>query len=76
MILPQITIARAHWILGALFLAIIVEEYVPFVGRDGADYARLWRIVNDNNAGRYDGYQALTSRPIPVVALTLEEARE
>ena len=35
MILPQITIARAHWILGALFLAIIVEEYVPFVGRDG-----------------------------------------
>ena len=35
MILPQITIARAHWILGALFLAIIVEEYVPLVGRDG-----------------------------------------
>jgi hypothetical protein len=34
-ILPQITIARAHWILGALFLAIIVEEYVPLVGRDG-----------------------------------------
>jgi hypothetical protein len=34
-ILPQITIARAHWILGALFLAIIVEEYVPLLGRDG-----------------------------------------
>jgi hypothetical protein len=34
-ILPQITIARAHWVLGALFLAIIVEEYVPLVGRDG-----------------------------------------
>ena len=35
MILPQIQIARAHWVLGALFLAIIVEEYVPSVGRDG-----------------------------------------
>jgi len=42
------------------------------VGRDDADYARLWRIVNDNNAGRYDEYQARTGRPIPVVALTLE----
>ena len=35
MILPQIQIARAHWVLGALFLAIILEEYVPLVGRDG-----------------------------------------
>lgn len=34
------------------------------------DYARLWRIVNANNADRYDGYQARTSRPIPVVRLT------
>jgi hypothetical protein len=34
-ILPQIQIARAHWLLGALFLAIILEEYVPRVGRDG-----------------------------------------
>jgi hypothetical protein len=34
-ILPQIQIARAHWVLGALFLAIILEEYVPLVGRDG-----------------------------------------
>lgn len=39
---------------------------------DNPDYARLWRIVNDNNAGRYDEYQARTSRPIPVVALTLK----
>jgi len=36
MILPQIQIARAHWLLGALFLAIILEEYVPLIGRDGA----------------------------------------
>jgi hypothetical protein len=35
MTLPQIQIARAHWVLGALFLAIILEEYLPLVGRDG-----------------------------------------
>ncbi|KAA8967661.1 nitroreductase family deazaflavin-dependent oxidoreductase [Mycobacterium sp.] len=34
------------------------------------DYARLWRIVNDNNANRYEGYQRRTSRPIPVIVLT------
>jgi F420H(2)-dependent quinone reductase len=39
------------------------------VGRDEPDYGRVWRIVNDNNAGRYDQYQARTDRPIPVVAL-------
>lgn len=35
------------------------------------DYARLWRIVNANNANRYDGYQSRTSRPIPVVRLAV-----
>ena len=35
MILPQITIARGHWLLGALFLAIIVEEYVPRLDPEG-----------------------------------------
>jgi hypothetical protein len=34
-ILPQIQIARAHWILGALFLAIILDEYLPLVGGNG-----------------------------------------
>jgi hypothetical protein len=34
-ILPQIQIARAHWILGALFLAIVLDEYLPLVGDDG-----------------------------------------
>ena len=34
-ILPQIQIARAHWILGALFLAIILDEYLPLVGSPG-----------------------------------------
>ncbi len=36
---------------------------------DDPDYARLWRIVNDNNANRYDGYQARTTRPIAIVRL-------
>jgi deazaflavin-dependent oxidoreductase (nitroreductase family) len=34
------------------------------------DYDRLWRIVNENNHDRYTTYQARTSRPIPVVAIT------
>lgn len=34
------------------------------------DFARLWQLVNDNNAGRYDGYQAKTGRRIPLVVLS------
>jgi F420H(2)-dependent quinone reductase len=34
------------------------------------EYARLWKVVNDNNRDRYDGYRKMTSRPIPIVALT------
>lgn len=34
------------------------------------DYDRLWKIVNENNRDRYDGYQAKTQRPIPIVAVT------
>jgi deazaflavin-dependent oxidoreductase (nitroreductase family) len=37
---------------------------------DDADFARLWEIVNKNNANRYSSYQTRTSRPIPIVALT------
>jgi deazaflavin-dependent oxidoreductase (nitroreductase family) len=33
-------------------------------------YDRLWQLVNDHNHGRYRGYQARTSRPIPVVVVT------
>jgi deazaflavin-dependent oxidoreductase (nitroreductase family) len=43
--------------------AIVIEH-------DDPDYARAWKLVNDNNGGRYDAYQRQTSRPIPVVALT------
>jgi F420H(2)-dependent quinone reductase len=38
---------------------------------DAAEFPTLWRAVNDNNSGRYDGYQSKTSRPIPVVALSV-----
>jgi deazaflavin-dependent oxidoreductase (nitroreductase family) len=34
------------------------------------DFERLWRLVNDNNGGRYDGYQSKTERQIPLVVLT------
>ena len=33
-------------------------------------YERLWKIVNENNRDRYSGYQKLTDRPIPVIAVT------
>src|SRR5262249_22703516 len=35
--------------------------------RGDEDYERLWRVVNDNNHGRYDTYQTQTPRPIPLV---------
>lgn len=40
------------------------------VGPQDPDYARLWKIVNENNRDRYTAYQEKTKRPIPVVALT------
>ncbi len=33
------------------------------------DYQRLWKIVNENNSGRYTAYQQKTKRPIPVVVI-------
>jgi F420H(2)-dependent quinone reductase len=40
------------------------------IGADDPDYPRLWKLVNDNNSNRYDGYQKRTTRSIPVIALT------
>lgn len=37
---------------------------------DDPDYDRLWKIVNDNNKDRYNGYKKMTDRPIPVVVVT------
>ena len=51
--------------LGRRELPVTAHPVLP----DDPDYPRLWRIVNANNADRYDGYQAKTSRPIPVIRL-------
>ena len=45
--------------------ATIVERGEP-------EFDRLWKAVNGNNAGRYDGYQEKTARQIPVVVLAPE----
>ena len=37
---------------------------------DDPEYPRLWKAVNDNNHNRYNGYQAKTTRSIPVVVVT------
>ena len=39
------------------------------VEKGDADYERLWRLANDNNRHRYEGYQKKTDRPIPLVVL-------
>lgn len=37
---------------------------------DAAERARLWPLVNELNAGRYDVYQSRTDREIPLVILS------
>jgi deazaflavin-dependent oxidoreductase (nitroreductase family) len=44
--------------------------HVQALNPGDADYARLWRIVNDASGGRYESNRDKTSRPIPVVVLT------
>ena len=39
------------------------------------DYERLWRLVNDNNHDRYNGYQSKTTRPIPLIVVSPDESR-
>ncbi len=39
------------------------------VDADDPDHPRLWRLVNQVNNGRYDGYQRLTTRPIALVVI-------
>ena len=46
------------------------EATAKVVGPSDPDYARLWKMVNENNGDRYDAYQSETSRQIPVVVLT------
>lgn len=40
------------------------------IGPDDPDYARVWKLVNENNSDRYVAYQKKTTRAIPVVALS------
>lgn len=35
-----------------------------------SDYAKVWRIVNQNSSDEFDRYQHRTTRPIPVVVLS------
>jgi deazaflavin-dependent oxidoreductase (nitroreductase family) len=46
------------------------EARARIVESGGADHPRLWRLVNEVNHRRYDGYQKLTARPIALVLLT------
>lgn len=52
--------------LGPQRLAVTATPVLP----DDPDYARMWTLVNEQNAHRYDGYQKRTSRPIPIVRLS------
>ncbi|ORA77751.1 nitroreductase [Mycolicibacter kumamotonensis] len=52
--------------VGPKRFAVTARPVLP----DDPDYARLWRLVNANNANRYEAYQRRTARPIPVVVLT------
>lgn len=45
--------------------AVHAEILLP----DAPDYARLWQLVNNNNADRYTAYQQRTDRPIAIIAL-------
>ncbi len=52
--------------VGSRRFAVTARPVLP----DSLDYARLWKLVNKNNANRYVEYQKKTSRPIPVIVLT------
>jgi deazaflavin-dependent oxidoreductase (nitroreductase family) len=44
------------------------------VDAGASEYERLWDLVNAGNHDRYRGYQRLTTRPIPVVVLSPQDA--
>jgi deazaflavin-dependent oxidoreductase (nitroreductase family) len=52
--------------VGPKRFAVTAKAVLP----DDPDYARLFKIVNENNHNVYEGYQMRTTRPIPVVKLT------
>src|SRR5258708_35780883 len=56
---------RAEVQIGPRWIA--VEPRI--VEGDDPDHPRLWRLANSNNRHRYEGYLAMTSRPIAIVVL-------
>ncbi len=58
---PEVEIQVAHTKMGGA--ARILEP-------GDQDYERLWRLVNEKNHDRYDGYQSKTTRPIPLIVLS------
>lgn len=42
---------------------------IEILGKDHVDYDRLWKEHNARNSNRYDEYQSMTDRPIPLVRL-------
>jgi deazaflavin-dependent oxidoreductase (nitroreductase family) len=52
--------------IGTKHLKVTAKPVLP----GDPDYARLWKIVNENNSHRYEAYQKKTSRPIPIVVLS------
>jgi deazaflavin-dependent oxidoreductase (nitroreductase family) len=52
--------------LGRRRLAVTAHIVLP----GDPDYARLWKLCDSANGGRYNTYQQGTDRPIPVVRLT------
>jgi F420H(2)-dependent quinone reductase len=52
--------------VGPRRFAVTAKPVLP----DDPDYARLWKIVNENNSHRYENYQTRTSRPLPIIVLT------
>jgi deazaflavin-dependent oxidoreductase (nitroreductase family) len=51
--------------LGPKRLRVTAQAVLP----EDPDYARLWRLCDEKNAGRYSAYQKLTTRPIPIIRL-------
>ncbi len=47
-----------------------VDATAEAIDPDDARYPALWKLVNERNHGRYDRYQAKTTRPITLVRLT------
>ena len=45
-------------------------ERLGSLDQGDGDYERLWKLANDNNHARYDAYQKMTSRPIPLVVVS------